>query len=279
MRFSPRYLLGLLSATALIGAVMVPLPAFAGITGPTLTIAKDCAGLPGTATLHLVVTRPGLESPETVGSFDVRVECGKSQIVFGIPGEGLMLFQSGETITITEATGPSLAILAAAQVSVTLGTDAKSVSVVDPAAVSIKKTCAAGVTGTATFKVSNSSEQASINVQVPCGTTVAVPLPNTWDTDEDLVIHESTPPTNGVAAADVTVTIPDSSGTPQLATFANALVATPVPSTTPAPTPAVLPATGYSQVPPSQAPFVLAATATGALLVLFGFGLWRRRRA
>src|SRR2546423_2901012 len=212
MRFSPRHLLSLLSATAVIGAVMVPLPAFAGITGPTLTIAKDCAGLSGTASLHLVVTRPGLESPKTVGSFDVTVECGKSRTVLGIPGEGLTLFQSGETITITEATGPSLAILAAAQVSVTLGTDAKSVSVVDPAAVSIKKTCAEGVTGTATFKVSNTSEQASINVQVPCGTTVAVPLPNTWDTDEELVIHESTPPTNGVAAGDVTVTIPDSSG-------------------------------------------------------------------
>src|SRR2546423_2394748 len=213
MRFSPRHLLSLLSATAVIGAVMVPLPAFAGITGPTLTIAKDCAGLSGTASLHLVVTRPGIEGgTDTVGSFDVSVECGKSRTVFGIPGEGLTLFESGETITVTEATGPSLAILAAAQVSVTLGTDAKSVSVVDPAAVSIKKTCAEGVTGTATFKVSNTSEQASINVQVPCGTTVAVPLPNTWDTDEELVIHESTPPTNGVAADDVTPTHPHSSG-------------------------------------------------------------------
>jgi hypothetical protein len=280
MRLSPRPALGLLAVGAVMGAIMLPLPAMAGISGPTLTIAKDCSGLSGTATLHLDVFRPGIEGLDQVGSFDETVDCGKSLTIFGIPQlEGTTGFTAGESITITESTGPSVSILPAASVSVTLGTAEKSVTVVDPPAVSIKKTCAEGVTGTATFSVSNATAEASVSVDVGCDTTVPVALPTGSQAGDDVVIHESTPPTNGVAAADVTVKIPTS--TPDVTTIVNnaAVTATATPAPTPTPAVPVLAATGQARTPNSAAPVVIATMAGGMAVLLLGFGLWRRRRA
>jgi hypothetical protein len=259
---------------AVTGAILVPLPALAGITAPTLTIAKDCAGLVGEATLDLSVTRPSEGGPVNLGNFSVKVACGKSVTVLGIPGAGgTAVFSSGDTITISEDSRPSISVLPAAQTSVTLTASPKTVTVVDPPAVSIKKTCGAGVTGTATFRVSNSNAESQVNIDVPCGATVPVQLPARSLVGQTVLIHESTPPTNGVAAANVTVTIPDSS--PVVATIANNAAA----SATPTPTAAVLAQTGTPAAPQGQVAVLLAAMAGGAAIIVLGLGIWRRRRA
>jgi hypothetical protein len=275
MRVSPRRLLGLLGVLTVTGAILVPLPALAGITAPTLTIAKDCAGLAGEATLDLSVTRPNEGGPVNIGNFSVKVACGKSVTVLGIPGDGTTVFNSGDTITISEDSRPSVSILPSAEVSVTLTALPKTVTVVDPPAVSIKKTCGEGVTGKATFNVSNSSAESDVNIDVPCGATVPVELPTGSLVGQAVVIHESTPPTNGVAAANVTVTIPESS--PVVATIANNAAASATP--TPTPTAAVLAQTGTPPTPQGQLAVLLAAMAGGAAIIVLGLGMWRRRRA
>jgi hypothetical protein len=279
MGYSPRRLLGLLGVVAVTGAIMIPLPVLAGFSAPTLTIAKDCAGLAGEATLDLSVARPDIEAGSVnIANFSVTVECGKTVTVLGIPGEGgTQAFSSGDTITISEDSRPSISILPAAETSVTLTALPKSVTVVDPPAVSIKKTCGAGVTGQATFNVSNSSAESHVNIDVPCGATVPVELPAGSLVGQTVVIHESTPATNGVAAANVTVTIPQT--TPVVASIANnaAVSATPTPSATP--TAAVLAQTGTPRTPQSQLPVLLAAMVGGTAVILLGLVTWRRRRA
>jgi LPXTG-motif cell wall-anchored protein len=246
-------------------------PAYAQDEAPSLSIFKDCGGLSGTLDLSLSLTRDD-EQFGTAGT--VQVECGKSTPVSVIPQfEGSISFLVGDTITITEPAGQLLALLPAPSKTVEVAVGVNAVTIVDPPAVSIKKTCAAGVTGTATFLVSNDSEEASITVRVPCGATIAVPIPNGWDSGEDLVIHETTPPTNGIAGADVTVRIPGSSGEPQLAEFTNAAAAT----ATPAPTVVALPQTGDGGSGTSL--LLIGGALGGALLMLLGFGLWRRRAA
>jgi LPXTG-motif cell wall-anchored protein len=261
----------LASAAGLSVSVLATSPAYAQDEAPTLSIFKDCSGLSGTLNLSLSIIR----NDDQFGSAGtVQVECGKSTPVSVIPQfEGSVSFLVGDSVTITEPGGQLLALLPAPSKQITVAAGVNLVTIVDPAAVSIKKTCAAGVTGMATFLLTNDSEEASITVLVPCGATVAVPIPDTWDSDEDLVIHEKTPPTNGIAAADVTVTIPGSSGQPQLAEFANTAAATP----TPAPTVIVLPATGDGG---GGTWLLLSGAATGgALLILLGFTIWRRRTA
>ena len=274
-----KHLLRFLGACAAASGLMIAQPGIANAQGLTeflpLKISKTCAGLSGTATLTLSVTRGG----DAVGSsFLKEVECGGFVIVLGVPnvaeGGG---FEVGDVVTISEASRPNLSILRAPTTTVTLheATTANPnvVTIADPAAVSIKKTCATGVTGKATFLVTNDSEEASFSIDVACGTTVALPLPNNWDASEDLAIHESVPPTNGVAAADQTVRIPESNGSAQLAEFANTATAT----ASPTPAPPQLAATGDS-TGASLALFLIMA-AGSALLLLGGLTIWRRRQA
>jgi LPXTG-motif cell wall-anchored protein len=184
-------------------------------------------------------------------------------------------------ITITENSRPNLALLPANTTTVTLHavTEANqtpnTVTIVDPAAVSIKKSCASGVTGKASFTVNNDSEQAQFSIDVACGATTALPLPQGWDASEDLLIHESTTPTNGVAANDVTVRIPESNGSAQVAEFVN-----PAAVATASPTPTVVPQlaqTGDRGGTPLM--LFLGVAAGSALLILGGLTVWRRRQA
>lgn len=241
----------------------------------SLSITKDCAGLSGTVTLSLSVTI-GDTQPL---SDTVPIDCGQTKTITGIPnGDGSLSLVAGYIVTISERGRDVLAVLPAPSQTITLAAGTNSVTIVDPPAVSIKKTCASGVTGTATFSVTDATEEATLAVRVPCGTTVPVPLPATWDTDEDLVIHETTPPTNGVAAADVTVTIPSDNGTPQVATFNNAAVAASATASAtprPTPTPRTLAFTGAGRGA-SPWPAVLLVAMASALLLLGGVHLRRR---
>src|SRR5437870_4417927 len=152
MGLSYRRLLRFLGATIGVGALMIALPAMAGafslIELPTLTITKECAGLAGTVTLSLSVSR----NNDNVGaSFSQQVNCGESVKIVGIPnGEGTALpLAVGDTITITETQTPAPAVLSGGPQTVTLAAGANLFTVLDSAAVSIHKTCAAGVSGKA----------------------------------------------------------------------------------------------------------------------------------
>lgn len=301
-RFHP--LLRLLAAMTSAGALIVAQTGFAQAQGlveltATLTLTKTCAGLSGKATLNLTLIR----EDQTVGSRSGTLDCGASSgAIEGLGDSESLIFLVGDKVTITEQGHPSLAVLPVAARTVTLtvpkavGTNA--VTIADPAAVSIKKTCADGVTGTASFVVTDTNEDNdTVSVDVACGATVPVPLKDSWDTGEDLVIHESVPPSHGQASDDVTVRIPSSEGQPQVATFANALVVTsasaspspissatptptasPTPSPTPTPRTPVLAQTGGPSGGDSAFLLLLVA-ATSATLLFGGFTIWRRRRA
>src|SRR5947208_6719512 len=148
MRLPQHRLLKFLAAIAGGGALMVGLPVMAGafsLVAPSLSIAKTCAGLTGTAALTLAVSRPNENGGSTsIAGFDVSVPCGGTTKVFMIPlPESTEAFEVGDTVTITEVAGPSVAILRAST-TVTVHALVNEVTLADPAAVSIKKTCAAG---------------------------------------------------------------------------------------------------------------------------------------
>ena len=72
-----------------------------------------------------------------------------------IPNEVPIALFMGDTVTITEEVAPNVALLPADSTTVTLASGTNTVTVVDPPAVRIKKTCATGVSGKATFTVMN----------------------------------------------------------------------------------------------------------------------------
>jgi hypothetical protein len=133
-------------------------------------------------------------------------------------------------------------------------------------ALKIHKTCASGVSGTATFAVTVTpvgAAAAQVSASVACGQTVVVAVPAAANVIGAAVkIHESSPPTNGVAAADVTATLTTAD---QTVTINNAAAVV-----------AVLAQTGGARLPQSGLPAALLML--GALLVASGVGLRRRAR-
>lgn len=147
---------------------------------------------------------------------------------------------------------------------------------------SVKKTCDAGVSGTAVFaptihiKVSYDSHlettfalPASLSLSLQCnGDSKQLPV---LPTTSSITLHESTLPTGAAAAADTTITIGNAAVTATI-NNAKAVVATP----TPTPTPIVLPATGQ---PASTPGIPWPALALFGLIAIAGAGLVLRRRS
>jgi hypothetical protein len=135
------------------------------------------------------------------------------------------------------------------------------------ASLAVKKTCAAGVSGSATFATTVVSEGAITgpSVVIACGATVNLPkIPVGWN----FKLHESTPPANGVAAADVTIHVAVNG---PITTINNTAASVP----TPTPTTRTLANTGGgSENPTLPWPVVVL----GALLASVGAGLLLRRR-
>lgn len=147
----------------------------------------------------------------------------------------------------------------------------------------VKKTCDAGVSGTAVFaptihiKVGYSTQlattfalPASLALSLDCnGAAKQLPVLPTTST---ITLHESTLPTGAAAAADTTITIGNAAVTATINNAKAAVVTTP----TPTPTAIVLPATGQ----PASTPGVpWPALALFGLIAMAGAGLVLRRRS
>lgn len=147
---------------------------------------------------------------------------------------------------------------------------------------SVKKTCDAGVSGTAVFaatidirvdfdtKLSTTfALPATLSLSLQCnGESKQLPVLPTTST---ITLHESTLPTGAAAAADTTITIADAAVTATI-NNAKAVVATP----TPTPTAIVLPATGQ---PASTPGIPWPALALFGVIAIAGAGLVLRRRS
>jgi len=158
-------------------------------------------------------------------------------------------------------------------------------SVVDTQQVggTVKKTCDAGVSGTAVFtptfhiKVSYDSHlettftaPAGLTLPLDCnGESQQLPLLPPTST---ITLHESTLATGAAAAADTTITIGTAAGTTTINNAKAAVVTTP----TPTPTAIVLPATGQ---PASTPGIPWPALALFGLIAIAGAGLVLRRRS
>jgi hypothetical protein len=148
---------------------------------------------------------------------------------------------------------------------------------------SVRKTCDAGVSGTAVFaptiqiKVSYSTQDsttfalpASLSLSLQCnGDSKQLPVLPTTST---ITLHESTLPTGAAAAADTTITIGNAAVTATINNAKAAVVTTP----TPTPTAMVLPATGQ---PASTTGIPWPALALFGLIAITGAGLVLRRRS
>jgi hypothetical protein len=234
--------------------------AAAGPAG-VLSIHKTCAaGVSGSATFAVTVAPAGVTSQ----SVNVTVACGAT-VPAAIPA-GVALVGAG--VTVHESTPPTNGA-AAADVTATLSADAQTLTINNAlhstGTLSIHKTCASGVSGTANFTVTVTPPDATaaqISVTVACGQTTAVAVPAAKNVIGAAVkIHESTPPTHGVAAADVSAALTASA---QTVTINN--TAAP-PGVVP-----VLAQTGRSGLPAAGLSLLL-----GAMLIASGVGLLRRR--
>jgi len=147
---------------------------------------------------------------------------------------------------------------------------------------SVKKTCDAGVSGTAVFAatihIKAYSTQLATTFALPASLSLSLQcngdskqLP-TLPTTSSIVLHESTLPTGAAAAADTTITIGNAAVTATINNAKAAVVTTP----TPTPTAIVLPATGQ----PASTPGVpWPALALFGLFAIAGAGLVLRRRS
>jgi len=146
----------------------------------------------------------------------------------------------------------------------------------------VKKTCDAGVSGTAVFAptihiVSYSTQDsttfalpASLSLSLECnGAAKQLPVLPTTST---ITLHESTLPAGAAAAADTTITIGNAAVTATINNAKAAVVTTP----TPTPTAIVLPATGQ---PASTPGIPWPALALFGLIAITGAGLVLRRRS
>jgi hypothetical protein len=135
------------------------------------------------------------------------------------------------------------------------------------ASAAVKKTCAAGVSGSATFATTVVSEGTipGPSVVIACGATVNLPkIPVGWN----FKLHESTAPHNGVAAADVSIHVAVEGPVTTINNTA-AVVATPTPTAH-----TLANTGGGSENPMLPWPVVVL----GALLAATGAGLLFRRR-
>jgi hypothetical protein len=225
-----------------------------------LNIHKVCpTGFTGTASFSVAFT---LANDASGGSSTVDVPCGQTSAV-AIPEAANF---ANTRFTAHETSAPP-GTTAAPDQSGTLSTSARTLTFADTApagALSINKTCATGVSGSATFAVTVTpmgGTAQSVNATVACGATVVVTIPAAVAViDAAVKIHESAPAANGVAAADVTATLTASA---QAVTINNTAAPVVVP---------VLAQTGRPGLPEADLPLML-----GAMLVAAGLALWRRR--
>jgi hypothetical protein len=272
-------------------SVLAGAGALAVLYGSTVTAAAQS---PGTATISQVCVRAGGTQTVTVGEaagtfVDIVVAGGAGSESGVTNAQGVLV----DTFTVATGASGTVGVSLAAFTSEGLALGSSSFNVVSgqaspcpttsdntrtfnvelidetQASVAVKKSCAAGVSGSATFATTAVTEGtiAGPAVSIACGATVDLPkLPITgfaWR------LHESTPPANGVAAADVTIQV--RANTP-LTTINNNAVSV----ATPAPTTRTLAKTGGGSGNPMLPwPVVLL----GAILVAAGGGLLRRRRA
>jgi hypothetical protein len=191
-----------------------------------LSIHKACpTGFVGTASFSVAFTLAGGGSG---GSSSVDVLCGQTKPVT-IPARANF---TNTDFTVHESSAP-LGTNGAADQSSTLSASPQTLTFTDTAAagpagvLSIHKTCAPGVSGSATFSVTITPTGAtaqSVNVTVACGATVPVTVPASVSlVGAAVTVHETVPPNNGAAAADVTATL---SADAQTLTVNNTLHAT-----------------------------------------------------
>jgi hypothetical protein len=234
--------------------------AAAGPAG-VLSIHKTCAaGISGSATFAVTVAPAGA----TAQSVNATVACGAT-VPVAIPA-GVALV--GAAVTVHEATPPTNGA-AAADATATLSADAQTLTINNAlqmtGVLSIHKTCNSGVSGSAMFVVTVTPPEATaaqISVNVACGQTAAVTVPAAKNVIGAAVkIHESTPPTHGVAAADVSATLTASAQTVTVNNTAAAAVVVPV-----------LAQTGRPGLPATGLPLML-----GVMLIASGVALLRRR--
>ncbi len=191
-----------------------------------LSIHKACpTGFVGTATFSVAFT---LADGGSGGSSSLDVLCGQTKAVTIPAGANF----TNTDFTVHESSAP-LGTNGAADQSGTLSASRQTLTFTDTAAagpagvLSIHKTCGSGVSGSATFSVTITPTGASaqtVNVTVACGATVAVPVPTAASlVGAAVTVHETVPPTNGAAAADLTATL---SADAQTLTINNALHAT-----------------------------------------------------
>jgi hypothetical protein len=185
----------------------------AAVPAGTLNIQKTCSGgITGSATFSIVVTTAGLANPVTV---PLTVACGQTLAV-PIPEAAALV---GGVAVIHETAAASGAV-ASGDVTATLTSAAQTITINNappppppavPGVLSIHKTCATGVTGSATFAVTVTPSVGSpitASVTVPCGGTVGVPLPSIPALlGAGVSIHETAAAIGGSAAADVTATL------------------------------------------------------------------------
>jgi hypothetical protein len=183
-----------------------------------LSIHKNCPiGYTGTATFSVALSAPSIPLQPTTRQVSapvtVSVPCGQTSAVV-IPANVNWV---GTTFVVHETTAPLGLGVASKDVTGTLSADASTAIINDAVlgatagTLEIHKVCANGLTGSATFGVTVTPIGATpqtVSIAVPCGATVNVPVPEVIDlVGAAVAIHETTPPTNGVAGADVTTTL------------------------------------------------------------------------
>jgi len=183
-----------------------------------LSIHKNCpTGYSGTATFSVTLIPPGIPLQPTTRQVSapvtVSVNCGQTSTV-AVPADVNWV---GTAFVVHETTPPLGLGVASHDATGTLSADASTASFNDPVlagtagTLEIHKVCANGVTGSATFGVTVTPIGATaqtVSIAVACGATVNVPVPEAIDlVGAAVAIHETTPPTNGVAGADVTTTL------------------------------------------------------------------------
>ena len=262
--------------------------AFALLLGSAITAS---AVSPATATISLVCLSAGTTQTITVnapaGTFvDVLVNNGSGSASGVTNAQG----QFVDSFTVASSTSGTVGVGVAAFLSDGLAVGDSSFNVVSgevspcpatsgntttfavdvidqtQASLAVKKTCAAGVSGSATFATTVVTEGtlSGPSVVIACGATVNLPkIPTGWS----FKLHESTPPTNGVAAADVTLQVAVDAAVTTINNTAASVA-------TPAPTAATLANTGGGSGNPMLPWPVLLG---GAILALAGLGLLRRR--
>jgi hypothetical protein len=198
------------------------------------------------------------------------VACGATVDILHT-GPGADSFPVGAVVTVTEDAAPTGgAPTTLAPVTLTAGDQTVTVTnagtPVAAGRLSIHKTCATGVTGTAVFDAKVTPfGQATVDVpdlSVECGSTLAVVIPTAADlVGATVIITETAAATGGVKATVSPVTL---TAAAQTITVNNAKVSvTPTPTPTPRPTPTPTPRP-TPRPTPTPAPAHLPQTGRGS---------------